>query len=208
MAKPTSLKMIYFPSGMAMIYPMIDDSKAAKLIAQLGLQPHPEGGFFVETFRSSLQLSLADGRCRAASTAIYFLLPCNAFSSLHQVTSDEIWHYYDGEPLELTTITPEGILEHVILGKNFAAGQMPQHVVPRGVWQGARPLRSAGIGYTLVGCTVAPGFDFEDFTMLSRAGLELLFPQHVNALRALTRDESSETSQGESFSLAAMGSLS
>ena len=171
---------------------MIEEKTAAKIVEQLGLQPHPEGGFFKESFRSPTQLTLPDGRIRSASTAIYFLLPNGTFSALHRVASDEIWHFYDGAPLELTTITPAGMLRKITLGRDIGAGQVSQHVVPAGVWQGAQPLpveggaKAAG-AYSLVGCTVAPGFDFADFEMPSEALLVALFPQHAMAIHALTR---------------------
>lgn len=157
------------------------------LIARLGLQPHPEGGFFVESFRSPLEQTLPDGRVRAASTAIYFLLPSGAFSAWHRVSSDEVWHFYDGDPLELTSLNREGTLEKVTLGRDIASGQRPQFVVPAGMWQAAKP-QQGNSGYTLVGCTVAPGFDFTDFEMPDRASLLSLFPGHSAVITALTRD--------------------
>ena len=166
---------------------MSNPKAAQDLVARLGLLPHPEGGFFGESFRSPIQLTLTDGRIRAASTAIYFLLPMGAFSALHRVSSDEVWHFYEGDPLELTTITPEGILKTMTLGRDLEEGQRPQFVVPAGVWQAAKPTVEK-IGFTLVGCTVAPGFDFADFEMPVRAELGRLFPQHAAAIQVLTRD--------------------
>jgi predicted cupin superfamily sugar epimerase len=157
------------------------------LIARLGLQPHLEGGFFVESFRSPLEQTLPDGRVRAASTAIYFLLPYGAFSAWHRVSSDEIWHFYDGDPLELTTLNREGTVERATLGREIESGQRPQFVVPAGVWQAAKPMQGEN-GYSLVGCTVAPGFDFADFEMPDRAALLTLFPSHTEIISALTRD--------------------
>ena len=165
----------------------MEDRIASVLIEKLGLKPHPEGGYFAETFRSSIEPTLTDGRVRAASTAIYFLLPSGSFSALHRVSSDEVWHFYDGEPLELVTITPEGGLECTLLGRNLTAGERPQHVVPAGVWQAARMAGAMGVGYSLVGCTVAPGFDFEDFDMPGRASLMQRFPRHAEFIRELTR---------------------
>jgi hypothetical protein len=163
------------------------DQPAAKIIAALGLLPHPEGGFFAETFRSPVQITLPDGRVRASSTAIYFLLPHGTFSALHRVASDEVWHHYGGAPLELTTITPAGDLSRRILGPDLESDQLPQCVVPAGVWQAARPLSREEAGYTLAGCTVAPGFDFADFEMPERDTLEALFPGHTEVIRKLTR---------------------
>ena len=160
---------------------------AEEIVARLGLKPHPEGGFFTESFRSPIRLTLPDGRIRSASTAIYFMLPAGSFSAFHKVSSDEVWHFYEGNPLELTTITPEGMLDRVTLGRSFAEGQRPQYVASAGVWQAAVPV-DGEYGYTLVGCTVAPGFDFADFEMPERAVLEALFPQHGTVIHALTRD--------------------
>ena len=160
---------------------------AQKLVDQLRLSPHPEGGYFVETFRSPTQLTLANGRTRSAGTAIYFLLPTGSFSALHRVSSDETWHFYEGDTLELTTITEEGILARATLGRDLVAGQRPQLNVPAGVWQAAKPQNNS-FGYTLVGCTVAPGFDFADFEMPSRADLMQLFPQHSESIDGLTQE--------------------
>ena len=165
----------------------MEDRIASVLIEKLGQKPNPEGGYIAETFRSSIEPTLTDGRVRAASTAIYFLLPSGSFSALHRVSSDEVWHFYDGEPLELVTITPEGVLECTLLGRNLTAGERPQHVVPAGVWQAARMAGAMGVGYSLVGCTVAPGFDFEDFDMPGRASLMQRFPRHAEFIRELTR---------------------
>ena len=154
-----------------------------EVITRLGLKPHPEGGYYAETFRSLESVMLSDGRQRSASTAIYFLLPEGAFSALHRVAADECWHHYGGAPLELVMISPEGGLERVILGPELTAGQRPQHVVPSGWWQAARPLDG---GSALAGCTVAPGFDFADFEMPSRPVLLELFPIHAAVILEFT----------------------
>lgn len=123
-----------------------------EIIKLLDLHPHPEGGCFREVFRDA-----SDGP-RDHSTAIYYLLRAGEHSNWHRINDSEMWHFYAGEPLELTFVEPGiGIREHV-LGNDFAAGQRPLIVVPKGAWQKARPLGS----FTLVGCTVAPGFEFED----------------------------------------------
>jgi uncharacterized protein len=124
-------------------------AEADELIARLGLIPHPEGGFFRETFRDG-----TEGRAR--STAIYFLLRKGEVSRWHRVDAAEVWHFYRGAPLELKV----GKAVH-ILGNDVAKGQQPQWVVPAGEWQAARSLGD----YTLVGCTVAPGFEFSGFEM-------------------------------------------
>lgn len=156
------------------------------LIEQLGLQPHPEGGYYVETFRPPGTITLPDGRIRAPGTAIYFLLLPGTFSALHRVAADEVWHHYGGAPLELVTITPGGTLERFVLGPDLRGGQRPQHVVASGVWQGARPI---GNGHALVGCTVSPGFDFADFEMPGRGALTELFPIHATVIGGLTRPD-------------------
>jgi predicted cupin superfamily sugar epimerase len=158
---------------------------AAVLVKSLGLALHPEGGFFRETWRSPLLLREVPGRStRAASTAIYFLLPSGAFSAFHRVASDEGWHHYDGDPLDLHLIDERGEHQVVALGRDFARGERPQYVVPAGTWQAAVPR---GDRYTLAGCTVAPGFDFADFEMPARSDLVARFPAHAEIVTRLTR---------------------
>ncbi|HEX7337571.1 MAG TPA: cupin domain-containing protein [Gemmatimonadales bacterium] len=138
--------------------------RAQTLIAQLGLKPHPEGGYYGELYRSEQSVTPADGRGpRSALTTIYFLLPAGAVSRWHQVQSDEVWHFYEGAPLELWIAPPSGDrIDRRQLGA-LGARQRPVHAVPAGWWQAAR---STG-DYTLVGCTVGPGFDFRDFVLAS-----------------------------------------
>jgi uncharacterized protein len=129
---------------------------AEEVVRLLGLIPHPEGGFYAETFRAP-----APAGERGASTAIYYLLPEGEVSAWHRVVdADEVWHHYAGGPLELT-LSDGRKRSAVILGSDLAAGQRPQAVVPAGVWQTARALGE----WTLVGCTVAPGFQFASFEM-------------------------------------------
>jgi predicted cupin superfamily sugar epimerase len=149
----------------------------------LGLTPHPEGGLYRETFRAPLVVPTAGGD-RAASTAIYFLLPAGTFSALHRVSSDEVWHHYDGDAVDLHTLGDRGEYAVQRLGRDLAAGEQPQRVVPAGVWQAAIPL---GSRFALCGCTVAPGFDFADFEMPSRAELLRRFPEHAPLLERVTR---------------------
>ena len=155
------------------------DERAVDLITRLRLTPHPEGGFFRETFRASHVVPSGSGASRAASTAIYFLLPAGVFSALHRVSSDEVWHHYEGDPLELVLLHDDGRREDVVLGDGAY-----QAVVPAGVWQAAAPR---GDRYTLCGCTVAPGFDFADFEMPSREVLLRRFPQHRQVVLERTR---------------------
>jgi uncharacterized protein len=156
---------------------------ASAVIEALGLVPHPEGGFYRETFRAPQIVATAQGP-RAASTAIYFLLPAGSFSALHRIRSDEVWHHYDGDPLDLHTIDPAGTHEIVRLGPDVVRGDRPQHAVAAGVWQAAVPV---GSRFSLCGCTVAPGFDFADFEMPSRAELVRRFPAQRAWIEKLTR---------------------
>src|SRR5687768_877259 len=140
-------------------------SRAAELIATLDFRPHPEGGFYREVHRSTSQVVPADGRgARAALTTIYFLLAGGTASRWHRVASDEVWHLYEGGPLELLEL--DGDARHLVrhrLGPVGDGDAAPVCTITAGAWQAARPLGE----YVLVGCTVAPGFDFADFTMLA-----------------------------------------
>jgi len=139
--------------------------RAAELIAVLGLQPHPEGGFYRQIFRSALQVTPMDARGpRVALTTMYFLLPQGSFSRWHQVASDEVWHLYEGGPLELLELSASGqsVLRHG-LGSIGSGTDAPVCTIAAGIWQAARPLGQ----YALVGCTVGPGFDFSDFRLLA-----------------------------------------
>lgn len=157
------------------------------VIAALGLQPHPEGGFYCETFRAeALPLPLPERGERSASTAIYFLLRSADFSALHVVASDEAWHHYYGDTLELHCFDRAGAHREVRLGSRLLEGERPQHVVLHGELQGAR-VAPGPHGFVLCGCTVAPGFDFADFRMPPRVELEEQLPQHRALVRALTR---------------------
>jgi hypothetical protein len=160
---------------------MNDEARA--VIATLDLKPHPEGGFFRETFRAPLALSAPQGT-RAASTAIYFLLPAGSFSALHRVRSDEGWHHYAGDPVDLHLIRDDGSHEVTRLGRDLARGERPQVIVPAEVWQAAVPV---GASFALCGCTVAPGFDFADFEMPPRPALVAAFPGLRDLIERLTR---------------------
>ena len=130
---------------------------ARDIVPLLNMQPHPEGGFYAETFRDPV----TDAAGRAASTLIYFLLPEGIISRWHTVDAVETWHWYAGSPLELS-ISPDGqAKDTLILGNDLLAGHRPQGIVPRNAWQQARALGP----WTLTGCTVAPGFEFEGFKM-------------------------------------------
>ena len=165
---------------------------ARTLVDQLELLPHPEGGFFRETYRDPLTLSGLPERFagpRVASTAIYYLLERGDMSALHRIASDEVWHHYLGGTLTVHVLHEDGRHEALRLGTNFAAGEHPQAVVPAGAWFGARlEGQETDDEFVLVGCTVAPGFDFQDLEIGTRAGLLAAFPQHAAVVNALTRE--------------------
>jgi uncharacterized protein len=135
------------------------DASAEEIIRLLDLKPHPEGGHYRETFRDPVEI---DGR--AASTAIYFLLAEDEFSHWHRIDAVEVWHWYAGAPLSLS-VSPDGHQRtDFLLGSDIAHGQHPQVIVPARVWQAAKSLGA----WTLVGCTVAPGFTFDGFELAPR----------------------------------------
>jgi uncharacterized protein len=135
-------------------------ARAVQLINELKLEPHPEGGYYREIFRSAGLVTPADGRGpRAALTTIYFLLPAGIVSRWHRVTSDEVWHLYEGGPLEVLTVDPA----FSISSRHILESRAPVCTVAASHWQSARTSGD----YALAGCTVAPGFDFADFTMLA-----------------------------------------
>jgi predicted cupin superfamily sugar epimerase len=165
--------------------------KTAKYwIDKLDLIAHPEGGYYRESYRAALAIGAKAlpreyAGARAASTAIYFLLAGNDFSALHRLRSDELWHFYDGGPLAIHVIDAEGQRSDILLGNDPERGDSPQAVVKAGCWFGTR-LRTAD-SFALVGCTVAPGFDFADFELGDRAELLRLYPQHGRLIEQLTR---------------------
>jgi predicted cupin superfamily sugar epimerase len=165
-------------------------SDARKWITQLGLRRHPEGGFFAESYRSPetippSALPVRYGGPRSFGTAIYFLLAGDDFSALHRIASDELWHFYFGSPLTVHLITPEGTHVAQRLGPDFPGGERFQMVVPAGCWFGATVENRSG--FALVGCTVAPGFDFADFHLGKRAELLAEHPRLEELITRLTR---------------------
>lgn len=155
-------------------------------IDHLKLEAHPEGGFYKETYRSSLQVDLSDFSAeRNVSTGIYFLLTGDNFSAFHRIKSDEMWHFYAGDPIHIFVLHPEGQLETIKLGLDLEKGEVPQAVIPANCWFASRVNHKDRYG--LVGCTVAPGFDFEDFEMADRTQLIDQFPAHKNLIQQLTR---------------------
>jgi uncharacterized protein len=165
---------------------------AAEVIERLGLQPHPEGGFFRETYRAGESIpadALPDryGASRAFGTAIHFLLTAENFSAFHRVQSDEIFHFHLGDPAVLTEMDEAGRLTETVLGPGLAGGHVLQRVVRRGAWQALRV--ADGGAWTLLGATVAPGFDFADFQMADPADLAARFPAHRRVIEALARHD-------------------
>ncbi|KAA0990514.1 cupin domain-containing protein [Dyadobacter aurulentus] len=160
-------------------------------IDKYGLLPHPEGGYYAETYRAAETidpqgLPIRFNGARSFSTGIYFLLESHHFSAFHRIQSDEMWHFYAGEALEIFVIDPETReLEIIRLGNNPDKGEAFQAVVPAGKWFGSRPAK--GSSYALVGCTVAPGFDFQDFEMAEREALKAEFPEFSGLIGELTR---------------------
>jgi uncharacterized protein len=165
--------------------------KIENIIRTLQLKAHPEGGYFRETYRSrgtisSEELGKKYSGKRNFSTCIYFLLTSESFSVFHRIIQDEAWHFYDGSPLILHMISKEGGYSKVTIGRNFEMGEIPQFVVPGGTWFAAEV--SIKDSFSLLGCTVAPGFDFADFEMGRRDELMAVFPEYGEVIRALTRD--------------------
>jgi predicted cupin superfamily sugar epimerase len=165
-------------------------TSAKQWIEKLQLRRHPEGGYFRESYRSEEAIAAAGlpdrfGGDRAFSTAIYFLLEGQDFSALHRIKQDEVWHFYDGTSLTIHVIDPKGNYSTLLIGRNLQAGEVPQAVVAAGCWFGA--IVSDARSYALVGCTVAPGFDFADLEMPSREELCRLYPQHRHVIEKLTR---------------------
>ncbi len=168
---------------------MIRSVSADQLVSLYELQPHPEGGYFKETYRDKGVIDRSAlppqfGGNRNFSTAIYFLLPEGKKSHLHRIKSAEVWHFYLGEPLTLVQIAPDGAVAKIVLGHEITNGHVLQHVVPAGSWFGAYP--NAGSCFSFVGCTVAPGFDFADFEMGMREDLMRQFPHARETIEMLT----------------------
>ena len=163
---------------------------AQEIIDILKLQPHPEeGGYFIETHRSgemhgadTLPARYDDNRCH--STAIYYLLTPETYSHMHKLETDEIFHFYAGDPCEMLQLHPDGTSQVVILGNDLKTGQRPQVIVPCGSWQGMRLLPGGTFG--LMGCTVAPGFEFTDYSHGNREELLAQHPEHEKLLTLLT----------------------
>ncbi|MBX2841079.1 MAG: cupin domain-containing protein [Flammeovirgaceae bacterium] len=163
--------------------------KASYWIEKLELIAHPEGGYFKETYKSKEEINkdalpARYSGDRAFSTAIYFLLKGDEFSAFHRIASDEIWHFYAGTSVSIHMILPDGKLQIVSVGPNIEDGENFQGVIPAGAWFGAKVNEPNS--YTLVGCTVAPGFDFADFELAKESELLELFPQHTALIKEMS----------------------
>ena len=164
--------------------------KAKALIQEYGLLPHPEGGWYKETYRSQESITANElpdrfGGSRSFATAIYFLMEAGNFSAFHRIKSDECWHFYAGGTLEIYIIDTEGLLSVVKLGNQIEKGECFQYVVPANCWFASKP--ADGVSFSFVGCTVSPGFDFQDFELANGATLSLQYPQHALLINALCR---------------------
>jgi hypothetical protein len=171
---------------------MANTITAAELKKMLGLEPHPrEGGWFRETWKAEETIALEAlpaGRysgARSAGTAIYYLLEPENFSEMHKLASDEVFHFYLGDPVEMLQLWPHGRARHLVLGQDVAKGQLLQTVVPQGVWQGTRLI--AGGTVALLGCTVSPGFDYADYASGKRDDLVREWPDWAEMIGRLTR---------------------
>jgi len=158
---------------------------AEEIKTLLRLTPHPvEGGFFRRTYTSEVSVALLRG-VRPYGTAIYYLLEAGSFSEMHVLASDEIFHFYLGDPVEMLQLHPDGSSSVLTLGPDLLAGQHVQVVVPAGVWQGTRLIGEGRVA--LLGCTVTPGFDFADYRSGRYAELSANWPDQAERIRVLTR---------------------
>jgi predicted cupin superfamily sugar epimerase len=172
------------PSNRAAFAIYDDPMTAAEVKQLLHLQPHPrEGGWYVRTWEAAEFIASTAGS-RRTSTAIYYLLEPETFSEMHVLESDEIFHHYLGGSVEMLQLLADGTAALTVIGKDIAAGEKPQHVVPRGVWQGSRLLSG---DWALLGCTVSPGFEFEDYRAAGFEELAAHWPLQRERIRALTR---------------------
>ena len=162
---------------------------ANEIKTMLKLEPHPvEGGYFRRTYTSTLTVEVERGAkavTRAMGTAIYYLLEPGTFSEMHMLSSDELFHFYLGDPVEMLQLWPDGRSEVVVLGPDLAAEQHVQLLVPAGVWQGTRLIGDGKVA--LLGCSVVPGFDFADYTSGSHAELAAKWPNEAHRIKLLTR---------------------
>ncbi|NMH86410.1 cupin domain-containing protein [Flavivirga algicola] len=161
-----------------------------KIVDQLELLPHPEGGYFKEVYRSGGTINEENlgedfSGQRNYATSIYFLLTSESFSAFHRIKQDEIWHFYKGAPIKIHIISNDGTYSFAIIGNEIESGQTPQFVVKAKDWFAAEVIGKGA--YALVGCTVSPGFDFNDFELPKRDMLISRFPEHSNIITNFTR---------------------
>ena len=161
-----------------------------QLIQKYNLQQHPEGGWYRQTYKSNEEIdanALPErfGANRAFSTAIYFLLEKGNFSAFHRIKSDECWHFYTGDPLVIYIIEQNGELKIISLGNDLEKGHSFQYVVPANCWFASRP--APGSEHCFVGCTVSPGFEFEDLELADVTELSVMYPQHKSIIKELCR---------------------
>ncbi len=162
---------------------------AQDIIQKFNLLEHPEGGYYIETYRSegiinNENLSDHFDGDRNYCTAIYFLLTSDKFSAFHKINQDEMWHFYSGSAIKLHMIAPDGTYSNVIIGNNLLSNEVPQFVVPAQYWFAVEVMDENSFAFT--GCTVAPGFDFRDFVLPKKEALIALFPQHSDVITRLT----------------------
>jgi len=160
------------------------------LIQRYGLESHPEGGWYKQSYKSKEQIATEAlperfGASRVFSTAIYFLLEKGNFSAFHRIKSDECWHFYAGDPLLIYIIEQTGELKVISLGSDHESGQSFQYVVPANCWFASRPAPESE--YCFVGCTVSPGFEFDDFELADASELSTIYPQHKPIIIELCR---------------------
>jgi predicted cupin superfamily sugar epimerase len=166
------------------------NTKAEFYINKLQLIPHPEGGFYKEIYRSTEEIpekylpARYKGE-RSYSSSIYFLLEGNSFSSFHRLKSDEIWHFYDGSSVKIYVINQRGKISENILGKDIEQGEEIQFIINKDCWFAAEVLFKSS--FSLFGCTVSPGFDFNDFELGRKENLIKIYPQHKTIIEKLTR---------------------
>jgi predicted cupin superfamily sugar epimerase len=163
--------------------------RSRTLIEMLALVPHPERGYYVESYRAASRVDArSHGGERSASTAIYFLITADQpVTSLHRLKSDEVFHLYEGGPLDILRLYADGRWDVARLGLALSAGERPQIVVPAGTWFGTE--LAAGASHCLVGCTVAPGFEFADFELAEGPELELRYPSAADRIRRMRRPD-------------------
>lgn len=165
---------------------------AQDIINKFNLQPHPEGGYFEETYRSKGEipneaLSQEYKDSRNYSTAIYFLLTSDQFSAFHKIKQDEIWHFYKGSPIRIHMISAQGVYSNVVVGRDLSVGQVPQYVIKGGVWFAAEVVEKDS--FSFVGCTVSPGFDFQDLDMPRREFLLGKYPELEEVILKFTNSD-------------------